>query len=97
MRPLHLFDLDVVVRAALAQPPEMRRRFLEQAVIRADVADRFRKRLGRAHPEYGDGSLATAVAWQERVARAHLDRKYRKHLGMLLAILAEREAIKYRD
>lgn len=62
MRPIHLSDLHFAACAlrgiARADRPARLRCALEQA----DVADRYRKRLRRAHPHYGLGTLTSALS-----------------------------------
>jgi hypothetical protein len=61
MRPLLPGDLECAVAVVMVQPPEARAGVAAELLAQADLADRFRKRLGRAHPDYGTGSLMSAV------------------------------------
>ena len=61
MRPLLPGDLDCAVAVVMAQPPEARADVAARLLAQADLADRYRKRLGRAHPHYGTGSLMSAA------------------------------------
>lgn len=64
MRPLMPGDLDCAVAVVMRQSPEDRADVAERLLFEADVADRYRKRLGRAHPVYGSGSLmSAALGW----------------------------------
>lgn len=64
MRPLLPGDLDCAVAVVMAHPPESRAGVAQRLLFQADVADRYRKRLGRAHPDYGSGSLmSAALSW----------------------------------
>jgi hypothetical protein len=66
MRPLLPGDLDCAVAVVMAQPPEARAGVAAELLAQADLADRFRKRLGRAHPVYGTGSLmSAALGWPD--------------------------------
>jgi hypothetical protein len=38
-------------------PQNLQRRAILSLLVKADAADRFRKRFGRAHPIWGNGSL----------------------------------------
>ena len=61
MRPLHGADLFDAMRAVLAVPAEARATRAAQVTRAARLADRYRKRLGRAHPRFGNGSLSDAA------------------------------------
>ena len=92
MRPVHLTDLDAVVRAMLAVAPEFRGDLVEQIVVRAWTADCYRKRLKCRHPVFGDGTLtAAAAAWVKVPARARCDSAYLGCLCTLASILAPKE------
>ena len=54
---------DAVAAASLirCRPPETWAATLQSLFDRAHVADLYRKRLGRMHPEWGNGSLTSAV------------------------------------
>lgn len=62
MRPVHITDLDRVVRAVLPLSGIERSDRLRDIVASADAADRYRKRTGRPHAFYGNGSLGGAVS-----------------------------------
>jgi hypothetical protein len=57
MRPITHGDVTATARAVLGLPGGARRRAVLTLLERADAADRFRKRFGRAHPFWGNGSL----------------------------------------
>jgi hypothetical protein len=61
MRPLMPADLDCAVAVVLGQPPQDRRWAADQLLAQADVADRYRKRFGRAHSAFGSGSVMSAA------------------------------------
>lgn len=66
MRPLGPGDLDCAVAVVMRQPPVERKAVAARLLFEADVADRYRKRLGRAHPVYGSGSvLSAALRWPD--------------------------------
>lgn len=57
MRPVLHGDV-VAAAMALLQVPQGRRAIAFDAMLdRASAADSYRKRFGRRHPEWGDGSL----------------------------------------
>ena len=57
MRRILHGDLVAMARHLLTLPPDQRPAACAQALDQADAADRFRKRLGRAHPRWGNGTL----------------------------------------
>ena len=57
MRPVLHTDLLMAARAARCVPVASRSERLAQWLREAHWADRYRKRLGRAHPHWGNGSL----------------------------------------
>ncbi|MGJ8546792.1 MAG: DUF7742 family protein [Sulfitobacter sp.] len=61
MRALHCVDLSLAARALCAAPPPQRAALAKTLCAQADLADRYRKRLGKIHPKWGDGSLAAAA------------------------------------
>ncbi|MEJ6398048.1 DUF7742 family protein [Yoonia sp. 208BN28-4] len=88
MRPFHIADIDVAVRYLLSVPQADWSATAHQIVKRADLADRFRKRLARAHPEWGTGTLATAIpARVGRAYPAHCDGTYLAALAVLINAL----------
>ncbi|MBB5722056.1 hypothetical protein FHS72_001680 [Loktanella ponticola] len=62
MRPIHLSDLHYAACALKNEPEITRPATLQSALANADTADRYRKRLRRAHPDYGTGTLTSALA-----------------------------------
>jgi hypothetical protein len=68
MRPVMIGDLLAAARALMPVPPPDRKLVWDQMISQTIAADKFRKRLGRNHPTWGDGSL---------MARALLDRAAR--------------------
>lgn len=61
MRTITHGDVTAAARAVRDLPAEARRGAVRAYLERADAADRFRKRFGRAHPIWGNGSLMAAV------------------------------------
>jgi len=63
MRPVGLGDLVAAARALAAVPRGQRRAVMAQMLSEAEAADTFRRREGRLHPRYGNGTLmAVALA-----------------------------------
>lgn len=86
MRPIHLTDLDAAVRSVLRMSPTARKDRLEMIVTSADIADRYRKRLRKAHPIFGTGTLESACRGAQMPARM-CDAHYRACLRDLLDVL----------
>ncbi|WP_442345827.1 DUF7742 family protein [Flavimaricola marinus] len=89
MRPVLPSDLDACARA-LMQGPACERAIKADGILHAaDLADRFRKRTGRLHPDFGDGSLG-AAAWRAgQVPRPpRCDSSYCECLTMMLERLS---------
>ena len=64
MRPILPPDLDLLTRVLLPLPVEKRAGAISIMLNAADLADRYRKRTGRLHPVYGDGSLLSVALQQ---------------------------------
>lgn len=58
MRPFCHADLVLAARLLWLLPEEGRRPQLAAILCLADAADRYRKRLGKTHAFWGDGSVA---------------------------------------
>lgn len=65
MRTITHGDVTAAARAVRPLPPAARRRAVRSLLAKADAADRFRKRFGRAHPVWGNGSLMAAALGAE--------------------------------
>lgn len=61
MRPVMAADLDVAAAVLLAVPPAHRPHLARRIILRASLADRYRKRLGKPHPLYGNGTVSDAT------------------------------------
>lgn len=57
MRPVMHGDLTALARHLMALPAPERPTTCAQFIAQADAADRYRKRFGRAHPLWGNGTL----------------------------------------
>jgi len=74
--------------ALLMLAPEGREPCLERMLERASAADRYRKRLGRVHPKWGNGSLmAVARSYPHRREPALDDAEYCACLAMVFEAL----------
>jgi len=54
-------DLCAAARAILAVPVGARTAAMDRMLAQAQAADAYRKRFGRAHPRWGNGSLMGAA------------------------------------
>jgi hypothetical protein len=88
MRPVHLTDLDAAVRALLIDPECDWPMLAGDLVQNTRIADRFRKRLRKAHPVFGNGSLSSAVSRKEKSPPQACDARYRRCLLVLLTALS---------
>lgn len=57
MRPVMHGDLTALARHLLTLAAPQRPTACAQLIAQADAADRYRKRFGRAHPRWGNGTL----------------------------------------
>ena len=56
-------DLVAAGRALLAVPPACRQAHMSTLIIRSRAADRYRKRYGKSHPDWGEGSLMSCARY----------------------------------
>ncbi|MGB5868736.1 MAG: hypothetical protein WBH04_00930 [Albidovulum sp.] len=61
MRSVTHADVMAAARRLWGLPREAWEGALSRALIKAHAADRYRKRIGRCHPLWGNGSLAGAL------------------------------------
>jgi hypothetical protein len=73
MLPVLHGDVVTAARVLLAAPRPERGRMLARMLEEADWADAFRRRTGRIHRLWGDGSLRAAAAARPRAAEPPLD------------------------
>lgn len=93
MREVGLSDLSHAARAVLSVPPSQRSALCEGMLWRAHVADKYVKRLGKLHPEWGDGSLR-GIAIRSHL-KGHAPRgtdAFCIGLQVVLAALVERQS-----
>jgi len=90
MRQVLPTDLDRCARVLMASPEPARRDLVARIIGRADLADRYRKRLGRALAGAGDGTLSSATQDLSIAARpGHCSALYCDCLALVLAALAD--------
>lgn len=63
MRAITSGDLHLLTRYLAGVRPADRATAARRVIEQAHLADRYRKRLGRAHRVWGDGSLGAALPW----------------------------------
>ena len=73
MRPVLHGDIVAAARVLLRMPRDQRRSELWRMLKHADAADRYRKRLGKGHPKWGNGSLMAVAMGREMVGEPFLD------------------------
>ncbi len=73
MRPVLHGDVVAAARVLLRVPEAGRRALMRQLLEQASVADRFRKRLGRGHPVWGNGSLMAVAMGRPMMREPFLD------------------------
>jgi hypothetical protein len=61
MRAVQLADIDIAARALLAVDAKARAGVINELLRRADIADRYRKKLRRPHAQFGTGTLMSAA------------------------------------
>lgn len=61
MRPVGFLDLCHAARVLLLVPVAVRAVVCDRLILEADAADRFRKRFGRVHVDWGNGALSGAA------------------------------------
>lgn len=61
MRPIGLGDLTAAAGALAAVPHGRRAALMAILLAEAETADRFRRRHGRPHPAFGNGTLMAAA------------------------------------
>ncbi|MCX7645466.1 MAG: hypothetical protein N2Z62_09265 [Rhodobacteraceae bacterium] len=94
MRALAHPDLATAARALLALPEARRAAEAARMLVEAEAADRYRKRVGRSHPVWGNGTLEGAARSRTLVEPRPLsDREYLSTLALVLdAILRHRRS-----
>ncbi|WP_375281158.1 hypothetical protein [Pseudooctadecabacter sp.] len=88
MRAVGLADLDMAARAVMMVPPADQPVFAERLIAQADVSDRWRKRMGRAHPGGGTGSLYAQASLGAVATSDHAGPAYCAAMSCVLVALA---------
>ena len=94
MRPVMHGDLTSAARHLLALPASARQGICARLIAQADAADRYRKRFGRAHPLWGNGTLMAAARRIPLPKEPPLhDPDYADCLILVLSALAQRRPV----
>ena len=72
MRPLHLSDLHVAACALRGLPETDHASAIDDAINNAKTADAYRKRLHKAHPTHGPGTLSGVFGTVNEPSRCDL-------------------------
>ncbi|KUF11927.1 DUF7742 family protein [Pseudoponticoccus marisrubri] len=92
MRPVRPGDLSAAARALLPLPPGMRAAAADRLLDAADAADRYRRRFGRAHHLWGNGTLRAAALVGDVPCEPRLDDP--DYIHCLTTVLARLQARK---
>lgn len=87
MRPVQLADIEVAANALKTLPANQRQYALRTLLHEARVADAYRKCLNKPHPEFGTGTLMSAVMKSGIPTRP--DRSERGYLDCLQLVVRE--------
>lgn len=87
MRPIHLTDLDAMVRVLLARPEAEWSSAARQIVNSARVSDKYRKKYRKPLLGHGLGTLSSAVSGMPITPVSRCDRQYRRCLSAVLTAL----------
>ena len=90
MRRVLLCDAVSVARVLLALAPDLRPLALRRIWAEAGAAEAYRRRTGRMHPIWGDGSLSAAALRRPAVQEPRLDDT--EYLDCLIAVLTRLRA-----
>ncbi len=92
MRQLAPADLAVAARALLQVPEEARIRCAEMLLSQSQAADAYRKRFGRAHPLWGDGTLESVARGRDLApAQPMTNSDYLSCMAIVLEAVLSRE------
>ena len=69
MRSIQLADIETAARVLMQVAPEMRRVVMQDMIVRAQQADRYRIAKRRPHPRWGTGTLMSCALRQQMAPR----------------------------
>lgn len=91
MRALLASDVSTAARVLYLYPDAMREAVCQRLIRNADWADRYTRRLGRAHPLWGNGTLLAAARAHAVAAEPTFDDvAYCSCFEIVLKLLADR-------
>lgn len=90
MRPVGHGDVTAAARAMLCVPPVAREALCKRMIQEADFADRYAKRMGRPHRDWGNGTLMAAARARPLADEPHLgEERYCRCLETVFRLLLE--------
>ena len=93
MRPVLPVDLICAARVVVAVSPKIRASEAQALVVKAEAADWHCRNFGRAHPRFGDGTLASAARMQGMAAeRTTCDPEFAAALISVLQAISRHRA-----
>ncbi|HGG06649.1 MAG TPA: hypothetical protein ENK28_14415 [Aliiroseovarius sp.] len=91
MRPVLHGDISASACVLYLVPPAERGRVLRDMLAEADLADQFRRRTGKGHPLWGDGSLMSVALARPYAREPVLDNPdYAACMAMIFEALVDR-------
>ncbi|GAA0286001.1 DUF7742 family protein [Rhodovulum strictum] len=95
MRPVLPGDAVAAARALYARPSTERQAAMSLMLVHAEAADAYRKRFGRAHPVWGNGSLMALAQREALPPEPSLDDPdYCRCLAIVFGTLADRRDVR---
>jgi hypothetical protein len=92
MRATQLADIEAAARVLMRCRPSLRSDMAAQLVAQAHIADKYRKRLHKPHPEFGTGTLMSAASGYPQSPRlAWVDDQVLDALGAIITALGARK------
>jgi len=92
MRPVLDGDLIAMARVVMTWPAAQRRARLREAITQVEAADAYRAREGRAHPNWGNGSLMSWALCQPMGLRDAGNSDYLRALAEVCSTLISHQA-----
>ncbi|MFT5626597.1 MAG: hypothetical protein ACI9PY_001275 [Ascidiaceihabitans sp.] len=94
MRPVLHSDLTAAARVLLLEPEIKRSEIVSKMMQEAQYADRYTRRLGKPHPQWGNGTLAAAAQKYVMADEPSMDSsEYCKCLTLVLGSLVARRTV----
>jgi len=94
MRPVLHGDVVAAARHLLTVPEVLRRQVMRKLIHRAGLADRFRRRFGRCHLLWGDGTLQGVASRRALAGEPYLDDlEYCACMALVFEVLIDRAPV----